>query len=279
MSDKNFHYAGYLKLDSLLNAQGLQSALQGKPCHDELFFIIVHQVTELWFKQILAELDSILKLITQSKIAHADYLVMIERLTRISKIQKVLIAHIEAIETLSAQSFLQFRELLGNASGFQSVQFRLLEAKLGVPTINADSLTAMREQDRAKVQVALKQTSLFTALQSWLEKLSIAKDFKVQNLEQDNCCRRLSKKACIHALFIQANYMSEPYDLYAQLLNHLIDIDENMASWRQQHALMVQRMLGHKTGTGGTSGYDYLQQTIKQTRVFDDLANLATYYF
>ena len=133
MSDKKLlNYADYLKLDKILNSQDLKSAERGTPAHDEMLFIIIHQVYELWFKQVIHELDSVLDVFGQDSVDESDVSLAVSRLERIIEIQKVLIDQIRVLETMTAMDFLEFRDDLFPSSGFQSAQFRVLENKLGL---------------------------------------------------------------------------------------------------------------------------------------------------
>ena len=124
MSDKKLlNYADYLNLENILNSQKLKSAEQGKPAHEEMLFIVIHQVYELWFKQILHELDSILNTFNQNSIEESDVSLAVLRLDRIIEIQKILIDQIRVLETMTAMDFLEFRDYLFPSSGFQSAGF------------------------------------------------------------------------------------------------------------------------------------------------------------
>ena len=126
------YYRDYLQLDKILNAQVPLSAAQGTPAHDERLFIIIHQVYELWFKQIQHELDDVLDIFSKEYIDEKQIGIAVSRLRRITEIQKVLVDQLNVLETMTALNFLEFRHLLSPASGFQSVQFREIENKLGV---------------------------------------------------------------------------------------------------------------------------------------------------
>ncbi len=126
------YYWDYLHLDDILSSQWPKSDERGNPVHDELFFITVHQTYELWFKQILAELDSVVSLMGPKHVAERDLGVVLSRLQRINSIQRLLVAQLDVLETMSPLDFLDFRSLLLPASGFQSVQFRLIENKFGL---------------------------------------------------------------------------------------------------------------------------------------------------
>ena len=133
MSNKKLlNYADYLKLETILNSQDLKSAEGGTPAHDEMLFIIIHQVYELWFKQVLHELDSVLDVFGQDSVDESNVSLAVSRLDRIIEIQKVLIDQIRILETMTAMDFLEFRDDLFPSSGFQSAQFRVLENKLGL---------------------------------------------------------------------------------------------------------------------------------------------------
>ena len=129
---KLLNYSDYLQLEKILSAQDLMSAKRGTPAHDEMLFIIVHQVYELWFKQILHELDSVITIFKQESIIESDISFVVLRLQRIIEIQKILIDQIRVLETMTAMDFLEFRDDLFPSSGFQSAQFRLMENKLGL---------------------------------------------------------------------------------------------------------------------------------------------------
>ena len=128
----SIHYDQYLQLQKILDAQKLRSVEFNKPAHDEMLFIIVHQVYELWFKEILHDLGSIMELFSEGAVEEAQIGVAISRLDRIVKIQKILVDQIDIIETITPLDFLDFRNYLLPASGFQSFQFRQMEVSLGL---------------------------------------------------------------------------------------------------------------------------------------------------
>ena len=130
--EKNVYYSDYLKLDKLLNSQILMSEKNGYKAHDEMLFIIVHQTYELWFKQIIHEIDLVISLFSQKTIDESDVSNSVRHLNRIIEIQKILIDQIRVLETMTAMDFLEFRDYLFPSSGFQSSQFRLIENKLGL---------------------------------------------------------------------------------------------------------------------------------------------------
>ena len=170
------NYSNYLKLDDILNSQELRSAGHGTPAHDEMLFIIIHQVYELWFKQVLHELDSVLNIFGQEMVVESDVSLAVSRLNRIIEIQKILIDQIRVLETMTAMDFLEFRDDLFPSSGFQSAQFRLLENKLGIlnnERINygrQDYKNAILDEEKIKVEQSENEKSLFKLLENWLER-------------------------------------------------------------------------------------------------------------
>ncbi|MCB0351509.1 MAG: tryptophan 2,3-dioxygenase [Bdellovibrionales bacterium] len=169
-------YSSYLKLETLLSAQKPVSTDKGRPAHDELLFITIHQAYELWFKQILFELDSILASFSQKKVADKEMGTALARLHRINEIMKVLIEQVKILETMTPMDFLEFRDLIYKASGFQSLQFRLLENKLGLRSddrLNFNSLpyhTQLAAGEAQQAQAAESAPTLFSCLESWLSR-------------------------------------------------------------------------------------------------------------
>lgn len=176
------HYHTYLGLDPVLNAQNMKSVEYGKPAHDELLFIIVHQTYELWFKQILFELDSVLSTFQKSKVAESDMGIATARLERIVSILKMIIGQIDVLETMTPLDFLDFRDMLYPASGFQSFQWRLIETKLGLRVSDRlaynqspfhKSLDPSKQEEMLKV---LDEVSLHDAVEKWLERTPFLQD-------------------------------------------------------------------------------------------------------
>ncbi len=169
-------YHDYLALEKILNSQKPASLEAGQPAHDEMLFIITHQAYELWFKQILHELDSVLKIFTTEKVDEKDMGQIVLRLERIGEIQKLLLEQIRVIETMTPLDFLEFRKHLYPASGFQSFQFRLLEIKLGLRseqrlTYNQASYDSQLLPEQAnQVKEAEASPSLFDGVEKWLER-------------------------------------------------------------------------------------------------------------
>ena len=176
MTSKKLSYGEYLQLKKILKSQSLRSAKKKNPVHDEMLFIIIHQTYELWFKQILHELDSIIAMF-KGNYAHEENIgTVVSRLDRIIEIQKLLIDQVGILETMTPMDFLEFRDLLSPASGFQSVQFREIENKLGMEPSKRIKFGKQRYDelldgdDRKKVLEAEKGISLFELLEQWLQR-------------------------------------------------------------------------------------------------------------
>jgi tryptophan 2,3-dioxygenase len=170
------YYADYLQLDRLLSAQRMESARHGRPAHDEMLFLIVHQAYELWFKQILWELDAVLATFRGASVAEEELGQAVLRLGRIVEIQRVLIQQVDVLETMTPLDFLDFRDHLFPASGFQSVQFRLIENKLGMrrgdrlQLQDAAYTSRFREEDATRAEASEREPSLFELVEGWLER-------------------------------------------------------------------------------------------------------------
>jgi tryptophan 2,3-dioxygenase len=170
------YYAEYLQLDRLLGGQQMQSTLHGRPAHDEMLFIVVHQAYELWFKQILWELDAVLATFRGSPVPEEALGQAVLSLGRVVEIQRVLIQQVDVLETMTPLDFLDFRDYLIPASGFQSVQFRLIENKLGMRRADrlqlndAPYTSRFTREDAARVEASEKEPSLFDLIEGWLER-------------------------------------------------------------------------------------------------------------
>ncbi len=175
-SNEPVYYSDYLQLDRLLTSQQLASATAGEPVHDEMLFIIVHQAYELWFKQILWELDAVADLLARDRVDETEMLRIVAHLDRITEIQKLLVDQISVLETMTPLDFLEFRNYLIPASGFQSVQFRLIESRLGVRPEDRLKLAgnpytaALNQKDRARIEESEQRPSMADLVQAWLER-------------------------------------------------------------------------------------------------------------
>jgi tryptophan 2,3-dioxygenase len=321
---KEVYYHDYLQLDKLLNAQHLLSSENNAVhAHDEMLFVIIHQTYELWFKQILHEVDSAISIMKKPAINDntPELQTVVHRLNRIVTILKVLVHQIDILETMTPMDFLEFRDMLRPASGFQSWQFKILEAKLGLKFEDRHAKEYYTSQLQQKEIDAIKKTesekSLKLVVNDWLERMPYFndmtnwKDFKsfcseknihpfwstyrecyknsLAEAEQNNLkafdaifiegkeSGQLSAKASRAALFIML-YRGYPImHLPFELLNNLLEIDEQLSTWRYRHMNMVQRMIGTRIGTGGSTGRDYLQDALNKHYVFKEIAQLTSF--
>lgn len=176
MADEPLYYGDYLQLGKLLGAQELESARHGDAVHDEMLFVIVHQAYELWFKQIIWEIDSVLSIFGTGQVDESDMGTAIARLRRIHRIERLLIEQVNVLETMTPLDFLDFRDYLFPASGFQSAQFRIVENMLGIRPqdrlllAGAGYTERFTEDDRARVVRLESEPSLFDVVERWLER-------------------------------------------------------------------------------------------------------------
>ena len=244
-------YADYLKLDTLLSAQQPLSDL-----HDEMLFIVIHQTKELWMKELLHELRLAVALVQEDRFAEAY-----KTMARISRIQAVMTLSWDVLSTLTPVDYLKFRNVLGTSSGFQSVQFREIEFRLGLKEPNFLNQYEEGSKERAALENALSQPSLREAALGALERARF--DLGDRSVES------------IARAWLDVYRDSERwFDLY-ELAEKLVDIDDALAAWRHKHVLTVERIIGNKPGTGGSAGAPYLRATLEK-RVFPELWSLRT---
>ena len=254
-------YSKYLQLDALLE---LQKPVSAGPEHDETLFIVIHQVYELWFKQILHELDYL-----QTRLESQDAPRSLDTLKRVLTILKVVVAQIDVLETMTPLEFLSFRDRLESGSVFQSFQFRELEFALGAK----NAAVVDRYFDMAPIRERLqKRLAAPTLWDSFLHFLA-ASGFDVPRtqLERD-VTQPLAAAPELHPLLIQL-YRTNP--LISSLCERLLDLDEGVQEWRYRHVKMVQRTIGTKRGTGGSAGAQYLMTTLDKP-LFPDLWAIRT---
>jgi tryptophan 2,3-dioxygenase len=245
-------YGSYLKVDELL---GLQQPLSRPPHHDEMLFIIIHQVYELWFKQLLHELDA-----TMQALDRDDLLRVAKHFRRIHAIQRLIEQQVDILETMTPQEFNQFRDNLNPASGFQSVQFRELEFACGLRRTELLQWIELGDAQRARLERRSREPSLYDRVKALLRRRGFAADSSAELVES---YRRIYSDEAAH------------YDLYL-LLEELIEFDERFLLWRGRHVRMVERMIGQKQGTGGSLGARYLESTLAY-RFFPELWDVRTY--
>jgi tryptophan 2,3-dioxygenase len=254
-------YGEYLKIDELL---ALQRPLSEGPEHDEMLFVVIHQVYELWFKQILHELDHLEQLLARNDGAHAR-----QTLKRILTILKVLVAQIDILETMTPLEFLSFRDRLEFGSGFQSHQFRELEFALGWKDPKALERYPAGSVVRQRLERRLNSGSLWDSFLRHLAWSGVP--VPKTDLERD-VTRRVEPSPDLREALI-AVYRNNPG--LAELSERLVDLDEGIMEWRYRHVKMVQRTIGTRRGTGGSAGADYLLATLNQP-LFPDLWAIRT---
>ena len=254
-------YASYLRLDDLL---ALQRPHEGAQEHDETLFVIIHQVYELWFKELLHELDYLMRLLRSDDAPQA-----LHTLKRILTILKVLVAQIDILETMTPLGFLAFRDRLDTGSGFQSFQFRELECVLGVKAPQAAERYPAGSEHRRRVERRLGEPGLWDAFLVFLRQHGYAVP---PALLARDVTRPVERSPELQQILIQA-YRSDPG--VTAVCERLVDLDEGFMEWRYRHVKMVQRTIGTRRGTGGSAGAEYLMRTLNQP-AFPDLWEIRT---
>lgn len=313
------YYSEYLQLDKILSAQQPESTKEGIRADDEMLFIIIHQSYELWFKQIIHELNIVRGIFKQPNIHDntPDIYNSVHRLKRICSIMEVAVMQMGILETMTPLDFLDFRDLLRPASGFQSIQFKIIEASLG---LNYDHrhgkayyLSQLTNDDVERVKQAEKEQSLLVLINNWLERMPFVKNQgywqdnanttfwrlyrdayadSLSEAEQNNLIafdsifindeaypggRSFSADASRNALFIML-YRDHPLlQLPYELLNTLLEIDESLSMWRHRHIHLVQRTIGKRVGTGGSTGAEYLRGAADSHIIFKELSELTSF--
>jgi tryptophan 2,3-dioxygenase len=323
------HYSDYLRLDKILNAQYPVSDSRRAPAHDEMLFIVIHQAYELWFKQLHHEINSVAAIMAKPALNDnsPELQTVVHRLNRCVTVLRVLVHQIDIMETMTPMDFLDFRDMLRPASGFQSWQFKELEAKLGLKFEHRHGqeyyTSVLRKEHIEIIKKAESEKSILQFVNEWLQRMPFFdekenwKNFPVSpgadssaanvhpfwneyrhryrhslaEAEKDNSRffdeiffdeekagdRTLSSKASRAALFIML-YRGYPIlQLPFQLLNCLMEIDEQLSTWRYRHMNMVHRMIGTRIGTGGSSGKDYLKAAADKHYIFKELTQLTSF--
>jgi tryptophan 2,3-dioxygenase len=254
-------YSNYLKLDQILSAQ---QPLSDGPEHDEMLFIIIHQVYELWFKQVLHELDYV-----RQKLVNNDTPRTQHTLRRILTILKTMVAQIDILETMTPLEFLSFRHRLESASGFQSCQFRELEFALGHKRRAVLVHYPEGSQARRQLEQRYRQPTLWDAFLQYLA----ANGYPVPpELLTRDVTQPVRPSPEVQKILVDI-YRHNP--VYASVCERLVDFDEGVQEWRYRHIKMVERTIGAKQGTGGSAGVGYLQTTLLKP-VFPDLWTIRT---
>ena len=307
---KPVHYSDYLQLEKILNAQHPESVLNQQPAHDEMLFIIIHQAYELWFKQVMYEVESVNAILKQPSMNDnsPELQTVVHRLQRCVTILKVLVQQIDIMETMTPMDFLDFRDMLRPASGFQSWQFKALEARLGLRFSQRHGqeyyISQLRPEQVELIRKVESEQPLIALLNQWLERMPFLDEAEgwfeeyylvyrsslseneagnVQGFEKlftesgPDPERQLSPRASRAALFIML-YRGYPIlQLPFQLLNVLLEIDEQLSTWRYRHMNMVHRMIGTRIGTGGSTGKEYLKGAVDKHHIFREIALLTSF--
>lgn len=269
-STKALTYISYLKVDELLALQQPQSDGPDGPEHDEMLFIIIHQTYELWFKQIIHELEAL-----QRALEGGDTHRSLALLGRIRTIMKTCVAQIDILETMTPLQFNSFRGRLQSSSGFQSAQFREVEAILGrrdAAGAGAAEGSGMRMAEhliagspaRARVEAAMQRRSLWDSTLRYLASRGYALPADV--LDRDVTVGYVADER-VQALLVEV-HKNDPDA--AAVCERLVDFDEGLQEWRYRHVKMVERTIGRKPGSGGSDGVGYLASTLFRS-VFPDL--------
>jgi tryptophan 2,3-dioxygenase len=324
MEKPAMHYATYLQLDAILNAQQPETFKPGnQPAHDEMLFIIIHQAYELWFKQIIFEIDTANTLLAKPVLNDnsADLKQVVHQLKRVAVILRLMAQQMDVMETMEPMDFLDFRNKLRPASGFQSWQFKLLEAKLGLPfeqRYGSHYYTSQLTTDEKQyIADAENAPTLLQLVNRWLERMpflneknywqhwqgasSASANFwevytavyyssllpeeknnqhlfeQIFNTTNNSTHRQLSAAACQSALFIMLYRGYPALELPWQLLDTLLQIDNSLGYWRYRHMNMVQRTIGTRIGTGGSTGATYLKGAMDSHSIFKEIARLCSF--
>ena len=263
--DAPLSYNKYLRVPELID---LQTCLSSPAHHDELLFITVHQAYELWFKQILHEIDAALRLMNEDRVGEAA-----SAMKRVVEIEKLLITQIHILETMTPISFLGFRDELNPASGFQSMQFREIEFASGLKHESVARAFKDDEFAHNRLQERLGAPSLGDTFFALLRRKGF--DAPADEERRDESERRSNRGRRVRTI---VEILTHPEKLYKeyQLAEGLLEHDEYFALWRSHHIKMVERMVGTKKGTGGSEGVGYLKTTLDH-KFFPELWEARTY--
>jgi tryptophan 2,3-dioxygenase len=253
-------YNKYLRVQDLIN---LQDCLSDPAHHDELLFITVHQAYELWFKQILHELDAAIQFMEEDRVPAAT-----RAIKRVVDIEKLLVNQIHILESMTPISFLAFRDQLNPASGFQSMQFREIEFSSGLKDKNILREFSTDEFAHERLQARLSQPSLAESFYRLLQRRGLDAPFSEDGEKKD-----YEKRT--HAVLEVLTHFEERYEEF-QLAESLLEHDEYFSLWRSHHIKMVERMVGAKRGTGGSEGIGYLKTTLDK-KFFPELWEARTH--
>jgi tryptophan 2,3-dioxygenase len=258
-------YNKYLRVQDLLN---LQDCLSSPAHHDELLFITVHQAYELWFKQILHELDAAIQLLEEDRVPAATRAV-----NRIVAIEKLLVNQIHILESMTPISFLAFRDELNPASGFQSMQFREIEFSSGLKDRTILREFASDEFANERLQARMSGPTLADCFYRVLQRRGLTAPLPAA--DADSAEQKKAYEARTKAVLEILTHFEQRYEEF-QLAEALLEHDEYFALWRSHHIKMVERMVGAKRGTGGSEGIGYLKTTLDK-KFFPEVWEARTY--
>jgi tryptophan 2,3-dioxygenase len=251
-ASKSLTYGSYLRLDELLNLQTPKSAGPSGPEHDELLFIIIHQVYELWFKETLHELDYLSAELRSNQSGLASHI-----MRRIRAILKTVVAQLDVLETMTPLDFNSFRSFLESASGFQSAQFREIEFALGNKRESVFRSYMEGSDDWTCLKARYLQPTLWDAFLAFLAQNGYP--VPATQLERD-VTKPIEPSPEIQGILLTV-YRQDA--TARNICENLVDMDEGLQEWRYRHVKMVERTIGNLGGTGGSSGAKYLTSTIK----------------
>lgn len=255
-------YGEYLHLDNLLSSQ---NRLSGH--HDEMLFIIIHQVSELWMKLILHELTSAIQAIQADKMQSA-----FKMLARVTKIQTQIIQAWDVLSTLTPAEYLEFRDKLGKASGFQSFQYRQIEFALGYKTKHILKIYEQEKELYEELKGAFHGPSIYDVSIQALARAGFA--INPALLNRDYTITYVGDESVAEAWKVVYRNVDQYWNLY-QLAEKLVDVEDWLQQWRFRHMKTVERIIGFKKGTGGSSGVNYLRHVLDH-RFFPELWDLRT---
>ena len=255
-------YAGYLALDDLLSAQRPLSDQ-----HDEMLFVVIHQTKELWLKQILHEVA-----LAQAMVRAGDLVPAYKSLARVSRIQAVMTQSWDILSTMTPADYLRFRGALGASSGFQSDQFRRLEAMLGLKDASFLKFHIERPEALAALEAAIAAPSLYDDALAQMAKAGLPVPADVLNRD---VTQPYEPSEAVKAAWLEVYRDTERWWALYQLAEKLVDLDDALLTWRHKHVVTVERIIGRRRGTGGTEGAAYLASTLTK-RCFPELWSLRT---
>ena len=261
---KELNYNSYLKVPELLS---LQQLLSSPPHHDEMFFIVIHQAAELWFKLMLHETEAMVQDLRAGSVSRA-----LKKLRRIVGVMDLMVKQINLLNTLTPVEFAGFRDHLRPASGFQSIQFRVIEFTYGIREAFFLQFFDKEPDKKAELEATLKNPTVYDEFVRALAKAG----FKVPPALLQRNVTEMWKESPELIQVIKEIYENPKEEYHWVLLfETMLDFDEKFAAWRNVHMLMVARTIGMQSGTGGSSGYKFLASRAEY-RFFPELWAVRT---